>query len=72
MYKKEYIKAGESIKNKGLGNKSSRSKNLGKRINPSIQPMFYTYYQVKDTNNTYLCVILEAKNNSTLDLGQMK
>ena len=68
---REYIKSGEIIKTKDWEVKISEVK-FGQRINPSIQPMFYTYYQVKDTSNTYLCVILEAKNNSTLELGADK
>lgn len=34
--------------------------------------MFYTYYQVKDTSNTYLCVTLDCKNISSLELGADK
>lgn len=41
---------------------------FGQRINPPTQPSFYNYYQVDDTNNTYLCIVLNAKNISTVEL----
>lgn len=37
-------------------------------INPSNPNSFYTHYQVKDTNNTYFYLIMEAKNVSSLGL----
>jgi len=37
-------------------------------IIPSNPNSFYTHYQVKDTNNTYFYIILDAKNISTLGL----
>lgn len=42
---------------------------FSQRINPPSTPSFYTYYQVKDTNNTYLCITLDVKNLSELDLS---
>lgn len=41
---------------------------FAQRINPPDQSGFYTYYQVKDTSNTYLCITLNAKNLSNLEL----
>lgn len=63
----KYISIGENIKEKDWEVKILETK-FGQRINPPTQPQFYTYYQVKDTNNTYLCVVLEAKNVSSLEL----
>ena len=65
---KKYINVGEAIQAKDWEIKLTETK-FNQRIDPPEQPMFYTYYQVKDTDNTYLCIILEAKNLSELSLG---
>lgn len=65
---KKYINIGENVQSKDWEIKITEVK-FGQRINPPTQPMFYSYYQVKDTSNTYLCVVLECKNISTLELG---
>ena len=64
---KKYVNIGDNIQSKDWEIKILETK-FGQRINPPTQPAFYTYYQVKDTNNTYLCVVLEAKNISSLEL----
>ena len=45
---------------------------FNQRIDPPDKSGLYTYYQVKDTNNTYLCIILNAKNISSLELRASK
>lgn len=37
-------------------------------IVPSNPDSYYTHYQVKDTNNTYFYLVVEAKNISSLEL----
>lgn len=65
---KQYINIGESVSAKDWEINVVEVK-FDQRINPPTQPMYYQYYQVKDTNNTYLCVVLDCKNISTLELG---
>lgn len=65
---KRYINLNEIIKAKDWEVKINEIK-FGQRINPSKQPKFYSYYQVEDTDNTYLCVVLECKNISELELS---
>lgn len=44
--------------------------NFSQRVDPpETTTGFYEYYQVKDTDNTYLYVILNCKNISNLELG---
>lgn len=43
--------------------------NFAQRIEPPEKDMFYNYYQVDDTSNTYLYVILDCKNISSLELS---
>lgn len=45
------------------------SANFSQKVEPPTKPMYYEYYQVKDSNNTYLYIVLDCKNISTIDLG---
>ena len=65
---KRYLNLNESVTEKDW-EFSIENVYFGQRINPPTQPAYYTYYQVKDTNNTYLCIILNAKNISNVGLS---
>lgn len=65
---KRYLNLNETITEKDW-EFSIENVYFGQRINPPTQPAYYTYYQVKDTNNTYLCIILNAKNISNVGLS---
>lgn len=43
--------------------------NFAQRVDPPEKDMFYNYYQVDDTSNTYLYIILDCKNISSLELS---
>lgn len=45
--------------------------NIGfnQRVDPPVKDMFYEYYQVKDSDNTYLYLVLDCKNISTINLS---
>lgn len=43
--------------------------NFAQRVDPPEKDMFYNYYQVDDTSNTYLYMILDCKNISSLELS---
>lgn len=45
---------------------------FSQRVDPPKKNMYYTYYQVSDSDNTYLYCILNCKNISTLNLGADK
>lgn len=64
---KKYVQLEETMQGKDWEVKISEVK-FGQRINPPAQNTFYNYYQVEDTNNTYLCVVLDCKNISSLEL----
>lgn len=38
-------------------------------VEPPIKDMYYTHYQVDDSDNTYLYIILNCKNISTINLS---
>lgn len=38
------------------------------KVESPFETYFSEYYQVKDSDNTYLCIILDCKNTSTIDL----
>lgn len=42
---------------------------FSQKVEPPVKDMFYNYYQVDDSNNTYLYLILNCKNTSTIDLS---
>lgn len=43
--------------------------NFAQRVEPPEKDMFYNYYQVDDTSNTYLYITLDCKNISNLELS---
>lgn len=47
---------------------SIESIQFNQKVEPPVKNMYYNYYQVEDSSNTYLYVILNCKNISTLDL----
>ena len=65
------IKIGEVITGKDW-EFSVKDVTFGQRINPPDASGFYTYYQVDNTDNTYLCIVLNVKNLSELDLRASK
>lgn len=65
---KKYISLNEAISGKDW-DITIKDIYFGQKIEPPEKPMFYNYYQVKDTNNTYLCIVIDAKNKSNLDLS---
>ena len=58
---------GETITGKDV-EVTLESAQFSQKVEPPSKPMFYEYYQVKDSNNTYLYLILNCKNISTIDL----
>ena len=44
------------------------SVNFSQKVEPPVKNLYYNYYQVKDSSNTYLYIVLNCKNISTLDL----
>ncbi len=48
---------------------SIESAQFSQRVDPPVKNAFYNYYQVDDSLNTYLYVVLNCKNISTLDLS---
>lgn len=42
---------------------------FSQKVEPPEKNIYYNYYQVDDSDNTYLCIILNCKNISTLDLS---
>lgn len=44
------------------------SAQFSQKVEPPKKNTYYTYYQVDDSNNTYMYIILDCKNISTLDL----
>ena len=47
---------------------SIESADFSQKVEPPVKNMFYNYYQVDDSSNTYLYIILNCKNTSTIDL----
>ena len=62
------ISAGETITGKDV-EISIESASFSQKVEPPTKPMYYEYYQVKDSNNTYLYIVLNCKNTSTIDLS---
>lgn len=66
----------DEIKTVGMGEKITgkdvdviiESVQFSQKVEPPTKPMYYEYYQVKDSDNTYLYLILDCKNTSTIDL----
>lgn len=48
---------------------SIESVDFSQKVEPPIKELYYQYYQVEDSSNTYLYLIMNCKNISTLDLG---
>ena len=44
------------------------SADFSQKVEPPKKPAFYNYYQVDDSSNTYLYIVLDCKNISTIDL----
>lgn len=65
--KKQNITIGEIIQEKDWEVKIKET-GFKQDIVPSNPNSYYTHYQVKDTNNTYFYLTIEAKNISTLGL----
>ncbi len=61
------ISIGDVIKGKDW-EISVESAQFSQKVEPPVKNMYYEYYQVKDTSNTYLYMILNCKNISTIDL----
>ncbi len=61
------IGMGETITGKDVEVKIE-SANFSQKVEPPKKDMFYEYYQVKDSSNTYLYLVLDCKNISTIDL----
>ena len=61
------ISMGETITGKDV-ELSIESANFNQKVEPPTKPMFYNYYQVDDSSNTYLYIVLNCKNTSTIDL----
>jgi len=69
---KKYINLDETVEDKDW-NVALKNVYFGQRIDPpEPNEYFSTYYQVKDTDNTYLCVVLDATNTSNLELSAEK
>lgn len=69
---KRYINIGDTVKGKDWEITIEEVK-FGQRIDPpDMSGYFATYYQVKDTDNTFLATTINAKNISNLDLGADK
>lgn len=64
---KKYININETISGKNW-EISINDAYISQRIDPPEKSGYYNYYQVSDTDNTYLCIILNAKNISNLEL----
>lgn len=63
------ISLGETITGKDW-EVTVESAQFSQRVDPpDTSSYFYNYYQVKDTENTYLYVVLNCKNMSELELG---
>lgn len=41
---------------------------FSQKVEPPVKNMYYNYYQVDNSDNTYLYIILNCKNISTIDL----
>ena len=61
------ISLGETITGKDV-EISIESANFSQKVEPPVKNMYYNYYQVDDSSNTYLYLILNCKNTSTIDL----
>ena len=47
---------------------SIESVNFSQKVEPPVMKSFYNYYQVDNSDNTYLYMILNCKNISTIDI----
>lgn len=61
------ISLGETIMGKDV-EISVESADFSQKVEPPVKNMYYNYYQVDDSSNTYLYIILDCKNTSTIDL----
>ena len=61
------ISAGEVITGKDV-EITIESADFNQKVEPPVKNIYYNYYQVDDSNNTYLYIILNCKNTSTIDL----
>lgn len=65
---KQYISLGETITSKDW-ELNIESVQFSQRVDPPKKDIYYNYYQVENSDNTYLYIILSCKNISTLSLG---
>ncbi len=61
------ISSGETIIGKDA-EISIESASFSQKVEPPKKDIYYSYYQVKDSSNTYLYIVLDCKNTSTIDL----
>lgn len=59
---KNYVKKGDKLSKKDLSEVTIKSIKFTDKVEPSNPSSYYTYYEVKDTSNTYLALKINVKN----------
>lgn len=59
---KNYVKKGDKLTKEDLSEVTIKSIKFTDKVEPSNPSSYYTYYEVKDTSNTYLALKVNVKN----------